>query len=82
MAEEDPDEVDEFATKHRINHLRVLIQPLKEECDIIPQIVMDRALDIILDESNHPILVHCNKGKVRPSLPHSTVPITSRPSRA
>ena len=30
---------------------------------------MCRAMEILIDVRNHPVLVHCNKGKVIPSLP-------------
>lgn len=46
-----------------IQHFQVHLNANKgavriQSCD------MNRAMNIILDRSNHPILVHCNKGKV------------------
>lgn len=36
----------------------------KEPFDNIPEDVICAALVAILDKRNHPILIHCNKGKV------------------
>lgn len=37
----------------------------KEPFDNIPEDVICAALVAILDRRNHPVLIHCNKGKVR-----------------
>ena len=36
----------------------------KEPFDNIPEDVISAALVQVLDKRNHPILIHCNKGKV------------------
>lgn len=36
----------------------------KEPFQFIPQDLIMNALEILLDETNHPILIHCNKGIV------------------
>lgn len=36
----------------------------KEPFDNIPEDVICSALVAILDKRNHPLLIHCNKGKV------------------
>jgi tyrosine-protein phosphatase SIW14 len=46
-----------------IQHFQVHLNANKggvrvQSCD------MNRALNIVLDRTNHPILIHCNKGKV------------------
>lgn len=38
----------------------------KEPFVVIPDTSVIGALETILDKRNHPILVHCNAGKVRP----------------
>jgi hypothetical protein len=38
----------------------------KEPFVVIPDVAIIGALETILDKRNHPILVHCNAGKVNP----------------
>lgn len=44
----------------------------KEPFQFIEQEIVRKALLILVDPENHPILVHCNKGTVRPSISIST----------
>jgi Tyrosine phosphatase family len=46
----------------------------KEPFVVIPDTSVIGALETILDKRNHPILVHCNAGKVRPPKKHSPYP--------
>lgn len=53
----------DFMKSAGIQHFQVHINANKgavrvQSCD------MNRALNIVLDRSNHPLLIHCNKGKV------------------
>jgi len=49
-----------------IQHFHVHI-PANKEVVRVPQCQMTAALQIVMDRRNHPILIHCNKGKVRVS---------------
>lgn len=53
-----------FVKENGIAHHRILVQANKDPAVKIPDSVMCRILELLLDKSNHPILVHCNKGKV------------------
>lgn len=55
----------EFIDSHGINHFQIMIPPNKQPFVAIPLESMTKALSLILDPRNHPILVHCNKGKHR-----------------
>ncbi|KAJ4292351.1 tyrosine-protein phosphatase siw14 [Kalmusia sp. IMI 367209] len=64
VPEEIPANYRQFMESAGIQHFQVHINANKgavrvQNCDI------NRALNIILDRSNHPILIHCNKGKHR-----------------
>ncbi|KAF2467090.1 uncharacterized protein BDR25DRAFT_317308 [Lindgomyces ingoldianus] len=51
-----------FMLENGIQHFQVHIPANKGEISI-PTCQMSKALGIVLDRSNHPILIHCNKGK-------------------
>ncbi|KAF2018149.1 hypothetical protein BU24DRAFT_479522 [Aaosphaeria arxii CBS 175.79] len=53
-----------FMTSHGIQHFHVHIPANKGKVRIAA-CEMTRALEIVLDRSNHPLLIHCNKGKHR-----------------
>lgn len=59
-----PKENVEFIEKNGIRQFQVHIRANKGEVSITQDTMRD-ALKIILDRANHPILIHCNKGKVR-----------------
>ncbi|KAF2256264.1 tyrosine-protein phosphatase SIW14 [Trematosphaeria pertusa] len=64
VPEEISPEYREFMRSAGIQHFQVHINANKggvrvQSCD------MSRALNVVLDRSNHPILIHCNKGKHR-----------------
>ena len=54
----------EFISHYGIKHFQVPIPAHKAPIDCIPLSSMMRALQILRDQENYPILVHCNKGKV------------------
>ncbi|PWY93718.1 tyrosine phosphatase [Aspergillus sclerotioniger CBS 115572] len=54
-----------FLKENGIAHHRILVQANKDPDVKIPDTVMCRILELLLDKSNHPILIHCNKGKHR-----------------
>lgn len=63
VPEEIPAEYGYFMQSASIQHFQVHLNANKggvriQSCD------MNRALNIVLDRSNHPLLIHCNKGKV------------------
>ena len=47
-----------------INHFCIKVLPNKDPAIKTSQQTMNEILEIILNKANHPILVHCNKGKV------------------
>ncbi|ORY12227.1 tyrosine-protein phosphatase-like protein SIW14 [Clohesyomyces aquaticus] len=53
-----------FMKENGIQHFQVHIPANKGEISI-PTCQMTKALGVVLDRSNHPILIHCNKGKHR-----------------
>lgn len=55
----------DFVHENGIVHFQVGIEPNKNPFVTTPQCVMTAALRIVLDPSNYPLLIHCNKGKVR-----------------
>ena len=55
-----------FMNENGIQHFQVGIEPNKNPFVAISQPChMFAALGMVLDRSNHPLLIHCNKGKVR-----------------
>lgn len=54
----------EFMAQNGIRHFQVHI-PANKGTVCVPQYQMTEALGILLDRSNHPLLIHCNKGKHR-----------------
>ncbi|KAJ4365235.1 tyrosine-protein phosphatase siw14 [Neocucurbitaria cava] len=57
-------EYEEFMKDAGIQHFRVHIKANKGEVRV-DSCEMSRALSLIMDRTNHPILIHCNKGKHR-----------------
>ncbi|PWY86212.1 hypothetical protein BO70DRAFT_223142 [Aspergillus heteromorphus CBS 117.55] len=54
-----------FMKENGIIHHRIVVQANKDPDIKVPDSVMCRILELLTDESNHPVLVHCNKGKHR-----------------
>ncbi|OCL03342.1 hypothetical protein AOQ84DRAFT_227528 [Glonium stellatum] len=54
----------EFMAQNGIRHFQVHI-PANKGTVCVPQCQMTEALGILMDRSNHPLLIHCNKGKHR-----------------
>lgn len=57
-------EYQNFMDHNGIQHFQVHIQANKGEVRV-ESCAMSRALRLLLDRTNHPILIHCNKGKHR-----------------
>ncbi|KAK6499595.1 hypothetical protein TWF481_009960 [Arthrobotrys musiformis] len=55
----------EFMQQNGIQHIQIGIRANKEPFVEVPLDKITRAVSIILDKRNHPILIHCNKGKHR-----------------
>ncbi|MCJ1368138.1 hypothetical protein MMC16_007279 [Acarospora aff. strigata] len=55
----------EFVTQNGIRHFQIHIPANKDPFVTIPPKDMAAALKILLDKRNHPVLIHCNKGKHR-----------------
>ncbi|KAE8146702.1 tyrosine phosphatase family-domain-containing protein [Aspergillus avenaceus] len=55
----------DFLKENRIAHLRIIVQPNKDLAEKTPDHVINGILEILLDKANHPVLIHCNKGKHR-----------------
>lgn len=64
MDGEYPSENAEYISFHGIHHVQIPIPPNKDTFESIPMESMAKALEVLHDERNHPVLVHCNKGKV------------------
>ncbi|KAH8926716.1 protein-tyrosine phosphatase [Atractiella rhizophila] len=63
--EEYPAENLRFIREEGINFYQFGIAGVKEPTEQIPKHKIDAALSLVLDRRNHPILIHCNKGKHR-----------------
>ncbi|KAF3917520.1 hypothetical protein ABW21_db0209691 [Orbilia brochopaga] len=55
----------EFMRSNEIQHIQIGIAANKEPFVEVPLDKITQAVSIILDKRNHPILIHCNKGKHR-----------------
>lgn len=55
----------EFANEHNISIKQFGIEGNKEPFVHIPEEVIAKAVSELLDVRNHPVLIHCNKGKHR-----------------
>lgn len=60
-----PIENQDFIARGNIMHVVLPLPAHKNAFDSIPLESMERALSILMDKRNHPVLVHCNKGKHR-----------------
>eukprot|EP00245_Coleochaete_scutata_P008218 TRINITY_DN245_c0_g2_i1.p1 TRINITY_DN245_c0_g2~~TRINITY_DN245_c0_g2_i1.p1 ORF type:complete len:193 (+),score=34.33 TRINITY_DN245_c0_g2_i1:39-581(+) len=60
-----PEVVLDFLEKNNIKLFHFGIEGNKEPFVDIPEDVIRDALQVLLDARNHPILIHCNKGKHR-----------------
>lgn len=67
----------QFITDNSINHFQIGIEPNKDPFVTIPQCSMAAALGVVLNPANHPLLIHCNKGKVCFCLVESSSPAYS-----
>ena len=66
MSEPYPEENARFLKENGITHHQIGMPGNKETCITpVPDEKITAALRVILDRRNHPILIHCNKGKVR-----------------
>jgi len=53
-----------FVQENGIQHFQVSIEPNKSPFVTITHCSISFALGVMMDKSNYPLLVHCNKGKV------------------
>nr|GMD02908.1 probable tyrosine-protein phosphatase At1g05000 [Ipomoea batatas] len=60
-----PEENVEFLNANRIQLFQFGIEGSKEPFVNIPADMIKEALKIVLDEKNHPLLIHCKRGKHR-----------------
>ena len=74
MQEEYPPENLAFLESANIKFFQFPIPGNKEPFVVIPDVSIIGALETILDKRNHPILVHCNAGKVPPPQTSFTSP--------
>ncbi|KAF0270323.1 hypothetical protein FOG48_00589 [Hanseniaspora uvarum] len=65
LSDEYPEELLDLYGKHEIKLFTCAIQGNKEPFINIQDETINKALRIILNPENHPILIHCNKGKHR-----------------
>jgi len=59
-----PESHTKFVDENGIQHFQVAIEPNKDPFVTISHCSISFALGVLLDKTNYPILVHCNKGKV------------------
>ncbi|KAK7732753.1 tyrosine-protein phosphatase siw14 [Botryosphaeria dothidea] len=64
VKEDCPESYTRFIVENGIRHYRVHIPANKGRVCITPE-AMAQALMVVLDRSNYPLLIHCNKGKHR-----------------
>ena len=64
VPEKFPDDYQSFMDSAGIQHFRVHIRANKGEVRV-ESCEMQRALRLVMDRTNHPIMIHCNKGKHR-----------------
>ncbi|KAJ0591144.1 putative protein-tyrosine-phosphatase [Helianthus annuus] len=60
-----PDHNVEFLKANRIHLFQFGIEGTKEPFVNIPEITIREALQVVLDVNNHPLLIHCKRGKHR-----------------
>lgn len=65
VPEEYPEENLKFAKENDINVFQVSMSGNKEPFVKIPDEVLTKALEIAINPQNHPLLIHCNRGKHR-----------------
>ncbi|KAJ2852039.1 tyrosine-protein phosphatase siw14 [Coemansia brasiliensis] len=65
ILEEYPLQNQKFLEQHGIKLFQFGVAGNKEPFADIPEDVMCQALLVLMDKRNHPILIHCNKGKHR-----------------
>jgi tyrosine-protein phosphatase SIW14 len=61
-----------FVKDGGITHHRIAFIANKNPSVRTPETVVNHIMEILLNKNNHPVLIHCNKGKV------STAKFTSR----
>lgn len=69
MDKEYPMAYQSFMQSNNIRHVIIKMDGTKKVD--IPHAVMRQIIDVVLDRQNHPLLLHCNQGKV--SIPTSTL---------
>lgn len=76
-----PKENADFFASQGINLVQIGIPGNKEPFVTIPDEKIRDALSIVLDKRNHPLFIHCNKGKVRLLVPANSVSQSDQMSR-
>ena len=59
----------EYVEEDGIEHFRIIVPAHKNPSSVIPIDILFETLKIILNRGNYPLLIHCNKGKVRAKVP-------------
>lgn len=57
-----PEGYQTFMQSNGINHVVIKMEGTKKVD--IPQSVMNSILEVVMDRQNHPLLLHCNQGRV------------------
>ncbi|KAK9292031.1 hypothetical protein L1049_019985 [Liquidambar formosana] len=60
-----PEENLEFLQSHNVRLFEFGIQGTKEPSETIPKDTITQALRVLIDVRNHPVLIHCKRGKHR-----------------
>lgn len=62
MKKDYPLDFNDFIKLQGIRHFVIDMEGTKKV--VIPQAIMHSIMEIVLDKENHPLLMHCNHGKV------------------
>lgn len=57
-------EFNDFVQQGDIRHIRILVPAHKTASVVIPIETILKIQGLLADKTNHPLLIHCNKGKV------------------
>jgi tyrosine-protein phosphatase SIW14 len=69
---------EKFLEETGITHHRIPFIANKDPAIKTPERVVNAILRLMLNKSNHPILIHCNKGKVSARSSASTDPLLTK----
>jgi len=60
-----PEDYSDFISTNNIQHFRIPVPANKDGVISVTSSLIESVLDILLNRSHHPLLIHCNRGKHR-----------------